>query len=90
LCCILEQLCFQLHHVSVHLVFDFHKRGFGVGFAPLFHIAQDLCAQAEPGFIIHGFFSLAFFFSTQILPAFLCPGYPLCKKVSRTRFSDPP
>ena len=39
---VLEQLGFQLHQASVDLVFDFHKGGFGVGFAPLFHIAQDL------------------------------------------------
>jgi hypothetical protein len=52
---VLEQLCFQLHHSSVDLVFDFHKGGFGVGFAPLFHITQDLRTLGQPGVPFHGF-----------------------------------
>jgi hypothetical protein len=36
------------------LVFDFHKGGFGVGFAPLFHITQDLRALGQPGILFQG------------------------------------
>lgn len=79
LCRIPQHMRFQLHHSSMDLVFNFDKGRFGVGFAPLFHIAQDLCAQTEPSFIIHDGFSLGSFFS-QILPAFLCPGYPPLQK----------
>jgi hypothetical protein len=39
----------------VDLVFDFHKGGFGVGFAPLFHITQDLRTLGQPGVLFHGF-----------------------------------
>jgi hypothetical protein len=76
---------FQLHHASMHLIFDFDEGCFGVGFAPLFHIAQHFCALAQPSFIIHTFFFLVSSFDRLILPAFLFPVHPSRKKVSHTR-----
>jgi len=72
---------FQLHHASMHLVFDFDERGFGVGFTPLFHITQDLRTLTQPAFIIHTFFFLVSSFDRLILPAFLFPVHPSRKKV---------
>jgi len=51
---VLEQLRFQLHHPSMHFVFDFLKGGFGVGFAPLSHLAQNLRTLGQPGVLFHG------------------------------------
>jgi hypothetical protein len=75
---------FELHHPSMHLVFNFHKGRFGVSFAPLFHITQDLCTLGEPSFIVHSFFCPVPSFDAMILPALLFPVHPSCKKVSHT------
>lgn len=56
LCRVLQQLGFQWHHLSMHLLFDVHTRGFRVGLTPLFHITHDLCARAQPGVLFHVFF----------------------------------
>jgi hypothetical protein len=72
---------------SMDLVFDFHKGRFGVGFAPLFHIAQDLCTRAQPGILVHDLLFPVSFFDGLILPAFLVLGHPHCKKVSHTHGS---
>ena len=37
----------------MHLVFDFHKRRFGVGFAPFFDLTQDLCTLVQPDILFH-------------------------------------
>src|SRR5579885_1253985 len=84
---ILEQLRFSLHHPPMHLIFDFHKRGFGVSFAPLFHIAQDLCARAEPGVLFHDLLFPISLVDGLILSAFLALAHPQCKKVSRTPYA---
>jgi len=68
----------------MHLTFDFHKSGFGVSFASLFHIAQDLCARIEPSVLFHDLLFPISLVDGLIFSAFLALAHPHCKKVSRT------
>jgi hypothetical protein len=77
--CVLEHLRFQLHHPSMHFVFDFHKGGFGVGFAPLFHLAQNLRTLGKPGVLFHDLLFLVSFFGSLILPKVLVLSHPIAK-----------
>ena len=70
---------FELHHPSMDLVFNFHKRRFRVRFAPFFHIGQNLFALPESGFMVHCFSYLFPSFGAMILPAFLFPVHLLAK-----------
>ncbi len=51
--CLLQHLCFSLHHPLMHLIFDLDKGRFGMRSSPLFHVAQNLCTFLYPGVLVH-------------------------------------
>lgn len=67
------------------LVFDFHKRGFGMDSAPFLDIDQDLFTLTEPAVLLHVFFHLfSLVPNGSIVASFGFFAYPLCKKLGRT------
>jgi hypothetical protein len=76
--CLLQDLCFQLHHPGMHFVLYLDEGRFGMGSPPLFHLTQNLLAFLQPGLFVHRFFhALLCFQDERILAAFVPAGYAL-------------
>jgi hypothetical protein len=73
----LEHLRFQVHHPLMDLIFDLHKRRFGVRSPPLFDVTQNLLTLLQPGLFVHRFFHALFFIrDAHIVSACGSPDYP--------------
>jgi hypothetical protein len=61
----------------MYLIFDLHKRRFGVGSPPLFDVTENLFTLLQPGLFVHRFFHALFFLlNGHIVAAGGSPGYP--------------
>ncbi len=69
------------------LVFNLHKRRFGVHSSPFRDVREDLGVLLLPGVFIHPCRFLLLLENGAILPASLLFGYGLCKKLWGTPFT---